>query len=206
MKTTLILASASPRRKELLEQVGVAFSIQSADIDESPFFSEQPSKYVSRMAKSKAYEVWSQMSVPSNSSKEERMLVLASDTSVVLDDEIFGKPQSKLEFIRMMECLSGRKHKVITSVHVLEVVSSEIKSEKALSVCTKVSFKPLTLKEIEWYWRTGEPVDKAGGYGIQGRGALFIERIEGSYSAVVGLPLKETADLLAYYKVDIWSL
>ncbi|MFT5718579.1 MAG: septum formation protein [Oleiphilaceae bacterium] len=206
MKTTIILASASPRRKELLEQVGVSFNIHSADIDERPLHSEQPSKYVYRMAKSKAYEAWKQMSASSDFLIEERLLVLASDTSVVLGDEIFGKPESKLEFIRMMKCLSGQKHEVITNVHALEIVASGIKSEKALSVNTKVSFKPLTLKEIEWYWRTGEPADKAGGYGIQGRGALFVECIEGSYSAVVGLPLKETAELLADYHVDIWSL
>jgi len=205
MKTNIVLASASPRRKELLEQIGVSFNVHSADIDETPLNFEQPSNYVSRMAKSKAYEVWKQMVASTASLVEGRALVLASDTSVVHEGKIFGKPQTKLEFTRMMECLSGQKHEVITSVHVIEIVASSIKSEKAFSVSTKVSFKPLTLQEIEWYWRTGEPADKAGGYGIQGRGALFVEAIEGSYSSVVGLPLKETAELLASYHVDIWS-
>jgi len=205
MKTNIVLASASPRRKELLEQIGLSFNVYSADIDETPLKSEQPFKYVSRIARSKAHEVWKKMAASSAFLVEERTLVLASDTSVVLDNEIFGKPQTKLEYFRMMACLSGRKHEVITSVHALEVVASDIKSEKAFSVCTKVSFKLLTPQEIEWYWHTGEPADKAGGYGIQGRGALFVEGIEGSYSSVVGLPLKETAELLAGYQVDIWS-
>jgi len=205
MKTNIVLASASPRRKELLEQIGISFSVHSADIDETPLNSEQPSKYVPRMARSKAYEVWKQIAASSASLFEDRALVLASDTSVVFDDEIFGKPQTKSEFTRMMECLSGQKHEVITSVHALEIAASGIRSEKAFSVRTKVSFKALSLEEIEWYWRTGEPADKAGGYGIQGRGALFVEAIEGSYSSVVGLPLKETAEMLASYHVDIWT-
>ena len=203
MKTNIILASASPRRKELLEQIGISFKIHAADIDESPLNTEQPSKYVSRMASSKAYEVWKKIAA---SLAGTRTLVLASDTSVVLNDEIFGKPETKLDFLRMMARLSGQTHEVITSVHVLELVGSGIKSEKEISVVTKVSFKSITMQEMECYWRTGEPADKAGGYGIQGRGALFVQSIEGSYSSVVGLPLKETAELLVGYKVDVWSL
>jgi septum formation protein len=205
MQTHIVLASASPRRKELLAQIGLSFTIHAAEIDETPFNSEHPPKYVARMAKSKAYEVWKQMTVSSAVLVERRTLVLASDTSVVLGDEIFGKPQSKSDFLRMMTCLSGQTHEVITSVHVLELVESEIKSEKALSVVTKVRFKSISLADMANYWRTGEPVDKAGGYGIQGRGAIFVEAIEGSYSSVVGLPLKETAELLVGYRVDIWS-
>jgi len=206
MKTNIILASASPRRKELLEQIGISFKIHAADIDESPLNAEQPSKYVSRMASSKAYEVWKDITASSASLTAARTLVLASDTCVVLNDEIFGKPETKLDFLRMMACLSGETHEVITSVHILELIASGIMSEKAISVVTKVSFKSITLQEMERYWRTGEPADKAGGYGIQGRGALFVQGIEGSYSSVVGLPLKETAELLVSYKVDVWSL
>lgn len=206
MKTNIILASASPRRKELLEQIGVSFKIHAADIDETPLNTEPPSKYVSRMASSKAYEVWKKITASSVSLAGARTLVLASDTSVVLNEEIFGKPETKLDFLRMMTRLSGQTHEVITSVHVLELIASDIKSEKEISVVTKVSFKAITLQEMECYWRTGEPRDKAGGYGIQGRGALFVQRIDGSYSSVVGLPLKETAEILLSYKVDVWSL
>jgi len=207
MKTNIILASASPRRKELLEQIGISsFKILAADIDETPLNTEQPSKYVSRMASSKAYEVWKKIAASSASLAGTRTLVLASDTSVVLNDEIFGKPETKLDFLSMMARLSSQTHEVITSVHVLELIGSGIKSEKAISVVTKVSFKSITMQEMECYWRTGEPADKAGGYGIQGRGALFVQSIEGSYSSVVGLPLKETAELLVGYKIDVWSL
>ena len=118
MKTNIILGSASPRRKELLAQIGVSFSIQSADIDETPFTGESPVTYVPRMASSKAYEVFNTLIASSSSLIKERTLVLASDTSVVLNEEIFGKPQSKSDFLRMMALLSGQKHKVITSVHV----------------------------------------------------------------------------------------
>jgi septum formation protein len=200
------LASASPRRKELLEQIGVSFKIHAADIDEAPLITEQPSKYVPRMASSKAYEVWRKITASSAFLLEERTLILASDTSVVLNEEIFGKPENKHDFFRMMARLSGQTHEVITSVHILELVASSIKSEKAISVVTKVSFKSITSQEMECYWHTGEPADKAGGYGIQGRGALLVQGIEGSYSAVVGLPLKETAELLVGYNVDVWSL
>lgn len=201
MDTNLVLASASPRRKELLEQIGISFTVHSADIDETPKTSEQPSIYVSRMSKSKAHAVFFQLKGTLANTK---VLILASDTTVVLQGEIFGKPESKADYFRMMKSLSGEVHQVITSVHVLEVLSSDICSEKEISVVTNVQFKALSQQEIEWYWQTGEPKDKAGGYGIQGRGAMFIERIEGSYSAVVGLPLKETAELLFDLNFDTW--
>jgi len=211
ISTKLILASASPRRKELLEQIGVSFDICSADIDESPYAAELPVNYVLRMAKSKAYEVWSQLKQSAQLSLAERVIILASDTGVVLDGSIFGKPDTKTEFEGMMAQLSGCYHEVMTSVHVLELALSsdqpvlDIKSEKAFMVNTKVKFKSLCASEIEAYWLTGEPKDKAGGYGIQGKGAIFIERIEGSYSSVVGLPLNETAEMLVQYGIGVWS-
>jgi len=204
MKTKIILASASPRRKELLEQIGVSFDIYSADIDETPYKAEPPADYVQRMAKSKAYETCAQLQLLKGTCVETKVIVLASDTCAVLDNCIFGKPETKSEFIGMMEQLSDRQHEVMTSVHTLELTSSGINSELAFTVITKVKFKPLSLQEINEYWLTGEPKDKAGGYGIQGKGAVFIESIEGSYSSVVGLPIKETAEVLVKYDVDIW--
>lgn len=206
MKTNIVLASASPRRRELLEQIGVQFTTHAADIDETPLPNELPIVYVARMAKAKAHKVCEQITVSSVFVEtEERFLILASDTSVVLGDEIFGKPQSKSDFFRMMTCLSGNTHEVMTSVHAIELGQSLVKSEHAILETTKVRFKPISKSEMESYWSTGEPEDKAGGYGIQGRGALFVEAIQGSYSSVVGLPLKETADLLVSYNVDVWS-
>jgi len=204
MKTKIILASASPRRKELLEQIGVSFDIYSADIDETPYKEEKPNDYVQRMAKSKAYETRAQLQLLKRPYVEKRVIILASDTCVVLDNCIFGKPETKSEFVGMMEQLSNRQHEVMTSVHTLELTSSGINSEVEFTVITKVKFKPLSLREINEYWLTGEPKDKAGGYGIQGKGAVFIESIKGSYSSVVGLPIKETAEVLVKYGVDIW--
>jgi len=209
ISTKLVLASASPRRKELLEQIGVSFDICSANIDETPYEKEPPVDYVLRMAKSKALEVCSKLKQSSLIVPAERVIVLALDTSVVLDGSIFGKPGTRAEFESMMTQLSGCYHEVLTSVHALEIFSSGsqsvsfIQSEKAFLVNTKVKFKPLCASEIEAYWLTGEPKDKAGGYGIQGKGAIFVERFEGSYSSVVGLPLKETADMLFQYGIDI---
>ena len=205
MQPTLILASGSPRRKELLEVMGFPFHIYAADIDETPLSSENPTTYVARMAKAKAYAACEKIAKLSTDLLEGRALILGSDTSVVLGNRIFGKPQTEAEFTEVMGSLSGQTHHVITSVHIIETIASEIKSEKACSVLTKVKFKTLTHQEILGYWRTGEPLDKAGGYGIQGRGALFIERISGSYSAVVGLPVKETSGLLEHYGLNIWA-
>jgi septum formation protein len=185
----LLLASASPRRKELLGQLGIRFGQQSVDIDETPYAQESARHYVMRMAEEKALAAWEQWGRPG-------LAVLASDTTVVIDEHILGKPEDFQDFQSMMQKLSGREHQVLTSVIVR--TGEEIKS----ALCeTRVFFCGLKNSDIEWYWNTGEPQDKAGGYGIQGLGARFIRKIDGSYTAVVGLPLFETAEILLNFGI-----
>lgn len=187
----LILASASPRRRELLAQIGVSFTTQSADIDETPKPDEEPGNYVERMAIEKARTV-----AACNPDK----LVLGSDTSVICDGVILGKPADQSQAVEMLMRLSGRSHQVMTAV---ALVAGE--RQESVRVTTDVWFRCLGHQECASYWTTGEPADKAGSYGIQGLGAVFVERIEGSYSAVVGLPLSETAILLTEFGVPIWN-
>ncbi len=189
--TALILASASPRRRELLTQIGVRFECRSADIDESIGVAETASRYVSRLALEKAQAV---------AAIEPRIWVLGSDTTVVCEQQILGKPADKAEAVATLLLLSGRRHQVLTAV---ALVRGE--QQHVLLVTTDVLFKKLSRAECEQYWETGEPQDKAGSYAIQGLGAVFVERIEGSYSAVVGLPLQETAQLLQQLGITIWQ-
>lgn len=177
----LILASQSPRRAELLRQIGVAFETHPAEIDETPLAGEAPADYVTRMAVEKARAV--------HALSPERP-VLGSDTAVILDDRILGKPADRTDGIAMLQALGGRAHQVLTAVAL-----DHGRVEHALSD-SRVRFRPITAEEAARYWDSGEPADKAGGYGIQGRGAVFVERIEGSYSGIMGLPLFETAQLL----------
>lgn len=188
----LVLASASPRRKELLTQIGVRFSIRPVDICEEAKPEEGAVAYVKRLAFEKA-----QASIDPMCSNE---LVLGSDTTVVLDGSIIGKPENKRDAIDILMRLSGRTHQVITAVAL-------ISSEQIFStvVETDVTFRVLSIGECNEYWETGEPIDKAGSYGIQGYGAVFVKKIEGSYSAVVGLPLAETAEILRLADVNIWN-
>ena len=177
---TLFLASTSPRRRELLAQAGIEFSVLDVAIDESQRPNELPTAYVERLAKEKAEAGF--VTVES----DENAVVLAADTIVVLEDGILGKPQNKTHAHEMLRSLSGRSHVVMTAF--------AIKTHKQIRVQrvnTTVFFRPLTSKEIEWYWQTGEQLDKAGGYGIQSKGGIFVSSISGSYSAVVGLPLAE---------------
>lgn len=177
---TLFLASTSPRRRELLAQAGIEFSVLDVAIDESQRPNELPTAYVERLAKEKAEAGF--VTVES----DENAVVLAADTIVVLEDDILGKPQNKAQAHEMLRSLSGRSHVVMTAF--------AIKTHKQIRVQrvnTTVFFRPLTSKEIEWYWQTGEQLDKAGGYGIQSKGGIFVSSISGSYSAVVGLPLAE---------------
>lgn len=177
---TLFLASTSPRRRELLAQAGIEFSVLDVAIDESQRPNELPTAYVERLAKEKAEAGF--VTVES----DENAVVLAADTIVVLEDDILGKPQNKAHAHEMLRSLSGRSHVVMTAF--------AIKTHKQIRVQrvnTTVFFRPLTSKEIEWYWQTGEQSDKAGGYGIQSKGGIFVSSISGSYSAVVGLPLAE---------------
>ena len=180
----IILASASPRRAELLAQIGVRYRQQSADIDEQIGVGESPQQAVIRLATEKAVTIQRQF-------PEEMVPVLGADTVVVHGTEILQKPSTKAEGVVMLEQLSGETHQVVSAV---AVVTSE-RIERALSV-SQVTFRKTTDREREAYWESGEPADKAGGYGIQGKGAIFISNLEGSYSGVMGLPLFETTALL----------
>ena len=182
----IILASSSPRRKELLEQVGLKFEIFSPDIDESVCIGESADHYVQRLAQQKAQAILAQFP---------DAIVIAADTSLVLDHKIIGKPESKQHAFEIWTELSDRQHDVLSGVCVL---SSECDPNTIQSVVvrTQVHFQKLSQLDMEQYWATGEPIGKAGAYAIQGYAAQFIPRIEGSYSNVVGLPLYETLQLL----------
>lgn len=179
----IALASSSPRRRELLAQLGVSFSLVKADIDESVQPDEAPAHYVQRLAEQKARAGLSRLSQP--------MPVMGADTIVVAEGQILGKPADFAEFNRTMQLLSGRCHLVMTAVALLD-------HQRCLNtlVSTEVCFRPLSAEDISGYWHSGEPQDKAGGYGIQGLGGRYVQRINGSYSSVVGLPLCETEQLL----------
>lgn len=189
MSLELLLASASPRRKELLDQLGISFCQKSVKIDETPRELENARDYVVRMAAEKAGAAWKLWG------GEER-IILASDTTVVVEGRILGKPSDYQNFRSMMQLLSGKQHQVLTSV----VVKSWREIKSALSE-TQVYFCALNDNDIEQYWQSGEPQDKAGGYGIQGLGARFVKKIDGSYSGVVGLPLYETAEMLLNFGI-----
>lgn len=184
----LILASQSPRRQELLAQLGYSFICQPADIDESQHLNESPYNYVKRLALEKAQEIAEH--------QKGEFVILGSDTCVVLNDTILGKPKDLQQCIEHLSMLSNNTHQVLTAV---AVVQGEL--SRSVVVCTDVHFKALTEKEIINYWNTGEPCDKAGSYGIQGIAGQFVKQINGSYSAVVGLPLYETSQLLAEFSM-----
>lgn len=186
----LVLASASPRRRELLAQIGVAFDVQVADVDERVLPGESPENYVTRLAIDKARSVVARgCAVP----------VLGADTTVVIDGKILGKPENETDAIGMLRLLSGREHAVMTAVALCRVNETAVVCSR-----TRVWFRERDDELIARYAGTGEPMDKAGGYGIQGLGAVFVTRIDGSYSGVVGLPLAETADLLRRAGIGIW--
>ncbi len=171
----LVLASKSPRRAELLEAAGIPFTVRTADTDETPLEGEDPSEYVVRVARGKALAV--------ECGHEE--LILAADTTVVLDSEILGKPADSDDAVRMLNALQGRRHEVMTGICLRR--GSETVTDFA---STSVWFAAMSGEEIQEYVSSGEPLDKAGAYGIQGLASRFIERIEGSYSNVVGLPVE----------------
>ncbi|MEM7583144.1 MAG: Maf family protein [Acidobacteriota bacterium] len=179
----LILASGSPRRREMLERLGVTFTVRSVDIDETPHAGEPPEPYVRRLAESKARAARS----------DEHELVLAADTIVALEDQLLGKPRDEADARRMLRQLSGRSHRVLTGVAVWDTATAD---PQVAVEHTRVVFAPLSEDEIAWYAASGEPLDKAGAYAVQGLGALFVERLEGNYSNVVGLPLPLTYRLL----------
>jgi len=190
----LYLASGSPRRRELLSQIGVPFSAISADIDETPLIHESPSAYVERLARGKAAA--GRDCVVSDAP----FCVLGADTAVVLDGNILGKPVDEADACAMLMMLSGNEHQVLTAIAVLDGERCESRV-----VTSRVRFRVINFDEATAYWASGEPRDKAGGYGIQGLGAVFVAGLEGSYSAVVGLPLCETAELLGHFGIPCWQ-
>lgn len=180
MKITL--ASRSPRRRELLEQIGVEYEVVDIDIDESWDGIEIAEDYVCRIAREKARA--------GKTLLKSNLPILAADTAVVLDGHILGKAENRTDAVAMLQQLSGKTHEVLSAV---TVINSDEQTKLNIS---KVTFKSLSKKEIEDYCNTDEPIGKAGGYAIQGKAAVFIERLEGSYSGVMGLPLFETRQLL----------
>ncbi|WAB97214.1 MULTISPECIES: nucleoside triphosphate pyrophosphatase [Pseudomonas] len=189
----LYLASGSPRRRELLAQIGVPFTVISAPIDESALPDESAVAYVERLARSKAEAGLASLAGPA--------VVLGADTAVVLDGRILGKPENREDALAMLADLAGREHQVLTAVALSD-------GQCCLSVCvtSNVRFRAIGPEEAQRYWASGEPVDKAGGYAIQGLGAVFVTGLQGSYSAVVGLPLSETAELLAQFGIACWQV
>ncbi|MCG7599007.1 Maf family nucleotide pyrophosphatase [Halomonas sp. McH1-25] len=189
----LRLASASPRRRELLASIGFDIArdieVMPVDIDETPHDGETPEPYVMRLARAKALAGAQGTGLPT----------LGSDTAVVVDNRILGKPNDREHVLDMLSLLSGRSHEVMTAIAV-----TGPQGMLATCVTTRVFMRHIEAHEMMAYWASGEPADKAGGYAIQGRAAIFIERIEGSHSAVVGLPLFETAELLMRQGVSLW--
>jgi septum formation protein len=185
-KPLIYLASASPRRSQLLDQIGVAHDVRPAVLDESVLPGEDPATYVERLAQSKAEALWDRLP------PEGRLPVLGADTTVALGKLMLGKPANSAESRAMLEQLAGRTHQVFTAV----ALRSEAGCEARVSV-SNVTFRDLTSREMEAYCATPEPLDKAGGYAVQGLAAVFITRIAGSYSGIMGLPLSETAELLS---------
>ena len=190
--TPLILASTSPRRAELLRQIGVDFARCAIEVDESPRPGEVAAETALRLALAKA-GAGRELTGPGQA-------VLAADTLVSVDGEALGKPRDRDDFLAMLDRLSGRRHEVYTAV----ALAWDDETKALLSV-SHVDFRPLLKEELAAYWDTGEPADKAGGYAIQGLAGAFITRLEGSYSGVMGLPLFETAELLRHAGIPIWE-
>jgi septum formation protein len=181
---TFILASASPRRRELLRSVGLKFKTIPAHVDEDYIKGESPKQHVRRLAQEKALLI---------SQKYPRAWVLGADTIVVIDGLILGKPKNKTQAKEMLKKLSGREHKVFTGFAVTQIASKVSHSDVVQST---VKFKKISAAELDWYIACDEPYDKAGGYAVQGKGAYFIKSIRGSYTNVIGLPLCEVLETL----------
>ena len=187
----IILASNSPRRKDLLRQIGVDFSIDPADVDERALPNEPPEGYAVRVALDKARVA---------AARAGAGIVIAADTVVVLDHEVLGKPADARDAERMLMMLSGKEHRVITGLAVMDAATGKTLTSTSI---TRVWFRSLAQHEIAAYVSSGEPLDKAGAYGIQERGALLVEKIDGCYFNVVGLPLSLLGDLLRDFGIDV---
>jgi septum formation protein len=180
----LILASASARRAELLTAAGFTFRVLAADVDETAHPGERPEEYVRRVARAKAHAVRDRLNT-------NNAAILGADTTVVVSGQMLGKPVDAADAARMLRALAGATHEVLTGVVLLASGREEVEV-----VCSRVRFIPLSPEEIDWYIASGEPDGKAGAYGIQGRAARFVERIEGSWSNVVGLPVATVYQML----------
>ena len=188
------LASGSPRRRELLAQIGVPFQVLDVTVDEARLPREAPDAYVVRLARQKADAGWRARPLRTPSP------VLAADTTVVLDGEILGKPNDRSDGEQMLRALGGRTHEVLTAVAVATLQGLISRTSRS-----EVTFRTISGAEAHDYWATGEPRDKAGGYAIQGGAAIFVADLKGSYSGVMGLPLFETSELLEQAGVPHWS-
>lgn len=193
---SIYLASKSPRRRELLQQIGVSHRVIDANVIEIPRAKESPSDYVQRLAREKAQAGFAEIKRQGLPAKP----VLGADTIVVINDEILEKPQDAEHAAVMLRKLAGADHQVMTAVAMIVEEKCSIK----LSV-TDVVFRPLSEDEMAAYWNTGEPRDKAGGYAIQGLGAVFVRQIRGSYTGVVGLPIEQTVELLEEFAIPYWQ-
>jgi septum formation protein len=187
----ICLASISPRRRELLAQIGVPHRVVAAQVDESLLPAEPPGDYVARLARLKAITVLE---------RGEALPVLAADTTVVLEGTVYGKPADRAEGMAMLAALAGRTHQVLTAVALASRGGIALRVNRS-----SVRFRHIERAEMEAYWETGEPRDKAGGYAIQGYGAVFVAELSGSYSGVMGLPLLETAELLHAAGIRYWK-
>ncbi len=188
----IILASASPRRRELLQQIGVRFRVVVSNSEETPAPGEAAVDYVQRVALAKARAVWQRLPA------HEPCAVLGADTEVVLDGAILGKPADRNAGLAMLERLSGRTHEVLSAVALVYGEVEVLRVSRSM-----VGLRSTTPQERAAYWNSGEPSDKAGGYAVQGMGAVFIKHLEGSYSGVMGLPIFETAELLRQFGIDV---
>jgi len=186
----IVLASASPRRAELLDQIGIKYHVQVVDIDESSQLEESAEVLVQRLAIEKA-----QSTIPQ---KYHHMPVLGADTLGVLDDKLLVKPLDYEHAYEMLSSMSGKWHEILSAVAISYQGQTQVRLNR-----NRVLFRPLSDDKILEYWQTGEPQDKAGAYAIQGLAATFIERIEGSYSGIMGLPLFETAELLEHFSIKL---
>lgn len=191
----LVLASGSPRRRELLLGLGLKLHVRAADIDETPLANESPRDLVARLARCKASAVHARLRAESAGFE---LPVLGADTIVVMDGDVLGKPRDRDEALGMLDRLSGSTHEVLTGV---ALVHDTVQLAVSRS---QVRFRTIDAAEAEAYWATGEPCDKAGAYGIQGIGGIFVASLEGSYSGVMGLPVAETETLLLKAGVDVW--
>lgn len=195
MPVKLVLASQSPRRQQLLQQLGVSFACCPASVDETPLPGEAVAQYALRLAEEKAkagYQAWALQQPP--------LPALGSDTCGWLDGEILGKPRDEADAKAMLARMSGRSHQIFTAIALFD--GHQCFTDLVVST---VHFAHLSPELIDAYWRSGEPADKAGAYGIQGLGGALVDRIEGSYSAIVGLPLAQCRQLLAQVGLEIWQ-